>query len=514
MAVKNVVTPYTTARKLINTADIPTWLNAYDAERISSYALYENIYWTNPQTFKLQQRGNEENPIYIPSGRIIVNTMDRYTGPDWMPIMDPGAGTPEEQAAAYVAFRDLFARERLGSQYDANKLFGIMRGDWIWYITGNMEKPQGRRIKIRAIDPSQVFPINDEDDVDIILGYDLVEQVPVGSDLRIKRTRYLKSEHPDHIGGTELPGGPIQYQVDTLEVQNWEDPANQKFVNSDLTVPPTLFPPSITTPPIYHIKNFEEPQNPFGSSEMRGIERIMAAVNQSITDEELSLALEGLGMYKTSSGRPVDANGNPTTWQLGPGRVVHDGNFERVNGINTVGPYQEHLKYLHSQIDGIFGTGDVAKGIADVSVAESGIALAIKMGPILTSAKRKDRIISEVMDNMLYDLRAWFKEYEKVDMTNVRFNSKFGSKMPENKKERFDELYQMYTATPPLITGAYFRDACREMGIDIPIDVNGAAIAAEQASLAAAVDPYGVRLAGEEDPNVQIPNDGSDFEGQ
>jgi hypothetical protein len=52
----------------------------------------------------------------------------------------------------------------------------------------------------------------------------------------------------------------------------------------------------------------------------------------------------------------------------------------------------------------------------------------------------------------------------------------------------------MYTAQPPLITAAYFRDACREMGMDIPIAVNGLAIAAEQAQMNAAMDPYRTRL--------------------
>lgn len=488
-----VTTPYSGAVRLINTADVPTWMNEYDAQRIASYLLYENIYWTNPQTFKLTQRGSEENPIYIPSGRVICNTMDRYAGPEWQPIMDTDFGTPEQQAAALAAMRVLFKRERMGSQYDANKLFGIIRGDWAWYIVANPAKPQGSRLTVRAIDPAMVFPINDPDDVERILGYDLVEQIVEAENTRIKRTRYLKSEHEDHPLATEPPtvGAPISYQVDVLEVEGWE--TEPKTISSQQTVPPTII-PNITTLPVYHIKNFEEPGNPFGSSEMRGIERVMAAVNQTITDEELALALEGLGMYKSEKGQPVDGSGRPTTWQLGPGRVVHDATFERVNGINTVGPFQDHLKYLHDQIDQVTGTSDVAKGMADVKVAESGIALALRMGPILSSAKKKDTAIREVMDQMLHDLRAWFKVYEGIDMEAVEFSSTFGQKVPENVKERFDMLLAMYTAEVPLITAAYFRDACREMGLNIPITVDGLAVAAERAQMMEAMDPAGARL--------------------
>lgn len=492
-----VSTPYSSARKLIRTADIPTWMNEYDAERIASYKLYEDVYWTNPLTFKLQQRGTEENPLYVPSGRVIVNTMDRYAGVDWMPVMDPDYGTPEQQAAALLAFTDLFRRERMGSQYDSNKLFGIMRGDWCWYITANTKKPQGSRLTIRGIDPAMVFPINDEEDVERILGYDLIEQIMIEQDTRIKRTRYLKSDHIDHPSGDMVPGGPISYQVEALEIEGWEN--EPKKVRYEEEVPPTLLPPQITQLPVYHIKNFEEPGNPFGSSEMRGIERLMAGINQSITDEELSLALEGLGMYSSGKGRPVDENGNPTTWQLGPGRVVHDETFQRVNGINTVGPFQDHLKYLHGQIDQVFGTSDVAKGMVDVTVAESGVALALRLSPILSSAKKKDTSIREVMDQFLYDLRNWFRVYEGLDMEAVRFESQFGEKIPQNNQRRFDELMQMYTADPPLITAAYFRDACREMGIDIPTDINGQAIADERAQMATAMDPYGDRVQQEID---------------
>lgn len=484
-----LITPYTGAMALINKANIPTWVNDYDAQRLASYALYENIYWTRPDTFKLQQRGGEKNPIYIPSGRVICNTMDRYTGVDWEPILDTAFGTPVEQAAALVAFTDLFSRERMGTKYNSNKLFGVMKGDWAFYITGDVAKPQGSRLSIQAIDMASVFPIEDPDNVERILGYDIAEEILIGADTRIKRTRYLKSDSPDYpLAGAGTPGGPISFEVTAFEIQGWEDPENQKEVQFENAVPAVAL-AGITKLPVYHIKNFDEPGNPFGSSEMRGIERLFAAVNQAITDEELSLALEGLGMYKSSKEAPAGG-----VWPLGPGRVVQDPDFERVNGINTVGPFQDHLTYLHGQMDEVTGISDVAKGKVDVTVAQSGIALTIRMGPILTASKKKDTGIKEVMNNFLFDLRDWIQIYEGVNCQNVRLVSRFGEKMPSDNATRFAQLLQMYTAVPPLITAAYFRDACREMGMDIPVAVTGIAIANEQAQMNAAMDPYRQRI--------------------
>src|SRR4051794_8477346 len=198
----DVITPYTGARRLINISDMPNWINERDAERFSAYTLYENLYWTEPGSFKLVQRGKEENPIYIPSGRVIINTLDRYVGRGWAPMPDALMGTPEQQAAAMVSITALFRRERMRSQFESNKLFGIMRGDWLFYITANPDKPIGSRLKIRGIDPGQYVPLEDPEDADHIIGCDLVNQEVVGDTTYVRRTRYLKSEHPDHPSGS------------------------------------------------------------------------------------------------------------------------------------------------------------------------------------------------------------------------------------------------------------------------------------------------------------------------
>lgn len=466
-------TPYDSAKRLINASAIPPWMNDYDGLRYASYDLYENIYWTEPGTFRLQQRGNDENAIYVPSGRIITNTINRYTGRDFKCIVDPVYGTDSDKAAIQVAFDNLFKRERLYSQHKTNKLYGIMRGDSFWYIQANPNKPQGSRITVRPLDPRLVFPINPTKDVDRIIGYDIVEQTVVGETTYVSRTRYLKPEHPDHPQ-TGNAIAPVSYQVELLETENWETEPKVATV-----VTPVVLMAGITQLPIYHIKNQEEPGNPFGRSEMSGLERLFAGINQSISDEELTLALHGLGMYTSDKGQPRDQNGNPTNWVFGPGRVIHDETLKRIQGVTTVTPYLEHVRYLEERAHQVNGASDVARGIVDVGVAESGIALSLRMGPIIDAAADKNTLIKEVYDNLLYDLREWFAAYEGLNFNDARMVASFSNELPKNKDKIFAELVQMVTADPPLITMAYFRDAARELGHEIPADVNGLAIAEE-----------------------------------
>lgn len=486
-------TPYSTVRPFMPAA-LPQWLNAEDAERLQAYKTYEDIYWGNPDAFKLMQRGSDDKPIYVPSGRVVVDTMNRYAGKGLQFMVDPEFGDANQQAEAMKAFKLLFVRERFESQYAAAKRFGLIRGDWVWQITANPDKPQGSRITLRSIDPGSYFPIFDDDDINRMLGVDLVEQWVVGDKTYIKRQRYLKSEHPEHPSGSEMPGGPVSYQLDILEVKDWQT----KPVYKSREVPPVLLPASITHPPVYHIRNFEEPQNPFGSSEMRGLERLIAAVNQSITDEELALALAGLGVYVTDADAPTNEQGEEVPWYITPGTVVEiasDRKFDRVSGVSSVTPYQDHLRYLHDWIGRTSGASDVAQGVVDVTVAESGVALALRMAPIINSAEEKDLSIKEVHNQMFYDLKNWLLEYEGVNLGDVQPMSVMGPKLPIDKAARFKELMEMYTATPPLITGGYFRDAMRELGW--VIDVTGADIINEQLAFQEAADAYQQRLGAE-----------------
>lgn len=482
-------TPYSTAQPLFGA--LPSWItNLLDQQRILSYQVYEEIYWNVPETFKLTARGSEDSPIYIPTGRTIIDTTNRYVGAKFNFAVDPAFGTPNDQAALQLAFRSLFARERFRSQFAANKRFGLIRGDWLWHITADPAKPAGSRLTIRPVDPASYFPIYDEDDIDRIVGCHLVDQFLDDSDNnrpKIRRQTYRKT----------ISGG-VSVEEGIFELDKWEGP---QFAPQRVVQPLRMLPAQITALPVYHVKNFEEPGNPFGSSELRGIERIMAAINQSVSDEELALALEGLGMYATDSGAPVDDEGNDTDWILGPGRVVEleEGkSWTRVDGIGSVAPYQNHIDMLVNFLHEASATPDVARGKVDVKVAESGVSLLLQMGPMLGKAEEKDIIIDDVHLQMFFDItRGWLPAYEAQSFGDALVIPTFGDKLPVNRAQKFTELNDMLTHR--VISAGFYRAEATKLGYVFPEDI-GVDVVEEQAALTEAAsvpDPFSARVDAE-----------------
>lgn len=488
----DLFTPYSTARALMGV--LPTWMDEYDAERIATYQIYEQIYWNVPETFKLVSRGAENKPIYIPNGRTIVDTTDRYTAAGFGYAVDPQFGTTSEQAIASLAFKALFDRERFLSKFHANKRMGLIRGDWAFHIVADPLKLEGKRISIYTVDPAALFHVYHPDDVDRIQGIHIIEQYEDGDHTYIKRQTYSKGPDPYD---PDLDDGKIWSSLAVFDLEGWNT-ANAKQIRS--IVNPFALPDTITAFPVYHIRNMEEPGNPWGSSELRGFERIMAAVNQGISDEELALALEGLGMYATNSGPPVDNAGNPSNWKFGPGRVIElqgdkgEVYFERVDGIGSVAPYQDHLKFLINSIREGSGTPNIAVGQVDVQVAESGVALALQMAPMLSKVDVKDIGVRDVCVQMFYDLKAWMAEYEGVNTGLAMLAPMFGPKLPVNVKEKVAQILAIVAGG--LASAEWGRSELLKVGYVFPAD-EGARVVAEQGASATAADPFAARAASE-----------------
>lgn len=476
------------------TEGLPTWMSSSDAERILSYQVYEQIYWNVPETFKLVLRGQSNtSPIYIPTARTIVDTTTRYIGCRPGVTIDDGLGTPEEQTMTKRMFLSLFRRERFWSKYNANKMYGVMRGDWVWHIIGNSDKPQLKRLKIEAIDPASYFPVPHPNDPDKIIAAHIVEQVQrEDGSIFIRRQTYQRGADPVNNNGTDTT---IYNSVALFNIDAWAELSDKAV---EVIKPITPLPPDITAIPLYHIKNIETPGDPFGSSELRGFERILAAVNQAISDEELALALEGLGMYETDGGPPRDENGNITDWVLGPGRVVEHplgSKFSRVNGVNSVDPVQNHLQFLINSIKEASATPDAAVGKVDVQVAESGVALMMQLQPLLAKKDVRDDIIADVHNQMFYDLRAWFKAYEGFDSPCL-VEILFDSPIPENRAGRIQEILDIVAAG--LADTDWGRSELTKYGYIFPDDT-GDKVMTEAALRAQASDPFAARMDAEFD---------------
>lgn len=490
----DLFTPYSTARLLMGV--LPTWMDEYDAERITSYQIYEQIYWNVPETFKLVSRGAENKPIYIPNARVIVDTTDRYTAAGFGYAVDPQFGSTSEQATASLAFKALFDRERFLSKFHANKRLGLVRGDWAFHIVADPLKAEGSRISIYTVDPAALFHVYHPDDVDRIQGIHIIEQYEDGDHTYLKRQTYSKGPDPYD---PSMDDGKIWSSLSIVDLEGWNT-AQAKQIRK--VVEPFALPDTITAFPVYHIRNMEEPGNPWGSSELRGFERIMAACNQSISDEELALALEGLGMYATNSGPPTDDAGNPSNWKLGPGRVVelqgggskNDVYFERVDGIGSIAPYQDHLKFLINSIREGSGTPNIAVGQVDVKVAESGVALALQMSPMLSKVDVKDIGVRDICVQMFYDLKAWMAEYEGINTGLALMAPIFGPKLPVNVEQEVGRVLKIVAAN--LASPEWGRAKLTELGYMFPADEGDRVIAA-QAATASAADPFAARAATE-----------------
>lgn len=493
---EGVFTPYSTVSGFSSV--LPGWVPDADKERIQSYQTYEEIYWNHPETFKLVVRGTESKPIYIPSGRIIIETMNRFYAKGLGFLVNPLVGTPATQALATQYLTALFRRERFKTTFNVNKRYGLIRGDMVFHIVADDTKPEGSRISIYPVDPAGYFPIYSDDNLDRIIKVHLVDQFKnsAGKDM-IRRLTYEKIEGLVYSGVVEME------QSEFAKV----DP------KVTIVRPPTALSAEITAIPVYHIRNFEEPGNPFGSSEMRGLERIMAAINQSVSDEDLALALEGLGVYTTDGGGPVDEDGNESDWIIGPGRVVENAqNFKRIQGIGSVAPFKDHIGTLWGFMKDASGTPDAAIGNIDVQVAESGVALALRMGPIMAKADEKEDTVTDVLAQMFWDLKTWIKSYEKVDFLEADVMPTFGDRLPVNRKAEVDLCVAMVMSDPPIMSAMTARERLAEKGIQFSAD-EFARIVQEKAAMAEATgptDPEGDRMAAEGEGFDEVPDTASE----
>ncbi len=484
-------TPYSTARSMMGV--LPTWMDEWDAQRITAYQIYEQIYWNVPDTFKLMQRGTNADPIYVPSGRIVVDATDRYTAAGFGYTADPAFGSTSEQTTASLAFKALFDRERFLSKFAANKKAGLIRGDWAFHVTADPEKAEGRRISIYTVDPAAIFYVEHPDDLEKIQGVHLIEQYMEGDKTLIRRQTYSKGPDPYDPDSDD---GKIWSSLTIHEIDKWRDPLADPV---KVEVPAYALDPLITALPVYHIRNMEEGGSLWGSSELRGHERLMGALNQAISDEELSLALDGLGMYATNSG-PPKLNGVETNWILGPGRVVElsgdgggDGKvfFERVNGIASVEPYTDHIKTLMDFLREGSSTPTVASGAVDVTVAESGVALALRMSPMLSKTEVKDIGIRDFGVQFFYDLKAWLQAYEGINTGAALMAPVFGKKLPINIEEEVARVIKLVKAK--IASPAWARAELAQYGYEFGSDED-ALIAEATSKVAAASDPFGARV--------------------
>lgn len=486
---------YASARPLFPVAS-PAGLDSVDAARIMSYDLYDKMYWNVPETYKIIPRSEDVDPIYLPAPRSMIEASHRFLAVDWDFLVNPVVGTPEDQSAVKRLLQGIWKRELMYAKFASQKRNCLIRGDAMWHITADPEKAEGERISIHELHPGQYFPIFDPENADRIIGCYIVDTTPDPKDstkLLSRRQMYRKSE-----------SGLIESELALYELAKWDDrvdPDNAKKV-SDIVSLFTL-PPQITTLPVYHIKNFRT-EGIFGSSQLRGIETVMAAVNQAVSDQDLALSLQGLGVYWTDAGPPKTSTGEAGQFVMGPGEVVEvpvGSNFGRVSGISGSLPAIEHMKFMLDQASESLGIPEVARGRADVQIAESGISLYLQMAPLLAQNGEKEQEMLGVYDHMFYDLvKQWLVAYEALPAnTVVEVASVVGDPMPVNRDAQIAEILTLVTSVPPLITIEMAQAKLTALGWEFPKDAAAQVILDAQniSTARASADPYASRYKDE-----------------
>lgn len=469
-----------------NIVDIGNIVDQMDKDRCNAYALFDDMYHNRPQTFSVTLRGDTDTEIYLPSTKKMIDATARFLCAEFDFTVKGGAARVVE-----TYLRNLWKREGIQRKFVQSKKSGLTRGDAVWYITADADKPEGKRLSLHTLHPSCYFPIEDINDTDRILGVHLVDIVHDPRDTTGDRTKRVARRQTYR----KEDNGQISWEVRTFELGGWDDRylTVKELKPVSVVVAKKLLPPSITAIPVYLIPNNQPEGSTFGMSQVSGVEYLINALNQSATYEDLTLVLQGLGVYVSTAGPPQNPDGTPGQYKLSPGNVVEisgDDSFTRVTGVSSVAPFQEHLKYLDKYMGDGMGLPDMAQGAVDVAVAQSGIALALKMGPIIAENADKQLVWQEVWNHMGYDLiNGWLPAYEGIASPDTEFDATFGDPMPVDRAAKVKEVIDLKTA------GLLLADECRKqlepLGYTYTSDIGNKLLdEAYQNSIAATGDPF------------------------
>lgn len=449
---------WSTISPFVSTRDRATWIPEEDRERIAAYTKYDQMYWNDPRQFALRVLEGED-PLYIPNARIIVDTTAHYLMKGLeLTVKD---GTEDDKKFLY----DFLKREVFYSRFDTAKVSGVARGDFIFHLTANPKKTEGSRISLTTLDPSSVFPIYDDDEPDKLVGCHIAVQyyLPDEPDkTRVRKLTYRLVESDN--GSRRVSREEAIYEIDP----KWYG-SEAKLVKQ--VIPLGLLDARITAIPVYWFKNKSWDGEDFGSSELRGLETILMKVSQGDTDVAAALALEGLGVYATDGGRPVNEQGVETNWEVAPGRVMEmpsGSYFRRVEGVSSITPAIDQIDYLEKKANKAAALSDVALGEVDAQIAQSGIALAIRFQPTLAKIEVRDKHCIDVLTQLFYDWKTWVEVFEQVTLTGDIIPV-IGEKLPQDRTARVNELNNMMDRG--IIPTSFYRSEMEKLGYEFPKDI-------------------------------------------
>lgn len=517
------ISPYATAAQLKR--PVPTYVtDTEDIERVRAYGTYEDIWNNVPEAFTAMLRAGDD-PLarrYVPVVREILEATNRYLATDmetvWTP--NPGVTVTEEQIAEWRGRLDAFwAREEVDIKFLSSKRWLLIKGDALLHISGDASKPEGSRVRLTEIEPEHFFPIYDPSDAERVIGCYLVSVVEddEGEEI-VQRIEYQRVSTEEQAAELQAPLGSIFYRLGFFELAAWD---SRNLEESDIkpvdppewATPaegaPDVFAgfaldPRITQIPVYHIRNRRRGGQPgrFGTSEIQGLESVFAGIIQNTTDEDLAVALTGLGVYYTDSGKSRDVAGNEIDWEIGPASVaeLEEGRkFGRVPGITSVQPLQEHIDFLTKSARGANAAPEIASGRTESSAQISGVALRIQFMPTIAANVEREQELASRWTHILFALMTmWFPVYEGWQPLDVQPGVVFSDPLPPDRAAVVTEITTL--ATAGIISKAWAAGYLSEkLGYNFPSGMVEEA-AAEQA---AALDAEATRIAAEAGQQVE-----------
>lgn len=501
--------PYDTATPL--KASAPAYVTDPDDQaRTRAYVTYSAMWDNLPTVYDALLRDGDD-PLsrrQVPVVREIIEATNRYLGQGmetvWTPI--PGNTVTDEQMATWTGqWNSFWAREEGGIKFLSSKRWMLIKGDTVLHVTADTSKPEGSRVRLTEVEPEQYFPIWDPADGERLLGVYLASVVldDEGNDIvqRIEYRKVLNEEQSAEFNGT--PIGSIFYRIGFFETDGWDDRAadadDPKPVDApswfgeavDPTQDPTVgFPldARISAIPVYHIRNKRRggKTGRFGVSDMQGLESVFAGIVQNVSDEDLTVAMDGIGVYWTTSGKSRDKDGNEVPWVVGPGSMAElepDAAMGRVPGVGSVQPYQDHIDYLTNVARATNAAPAVASGAVPTDVALSGVALRIHFAPVLAANAEREAEMASKWSQLLFGLLTmWFPVYEGWEALPLQPSVAFGDPLPQDRSAILTEVTTMLTAG--IVTKEWAAGYLAEqLGFEFPKDMVAKAAAEQQAAL-------------------------------
>lgn len=440
-------------------ADAPMaeWIPDPDKPRLAAYFKYDEMYWNDPKQYTLRVLDGE-TPLYIPNARTVVDTTSYYLLKGLEIVCDGNAATKK-------ALETFLKREAFYSRFNSAKQGGIARGDWILHLTGNPNKAQGSRLSLVEVNPHSVFPIYDENEPDLMIGCDIAAEYPDPDDKYKSKIKKLTYTIVYEGSNKRIQREEALYELNRTGL------GKNRLKKVKQLIPPGLLDSRIDQIPVFWFRNKHWSGEDFGSSELRGLETIYRTISQGATDVSAALALEGLGVYATDGGRPIDANGHETEWEVAPGRVMEvpsGAYFRRVDGVGSITPAVDNIKYLERKASEANGLSDIALGNVEANVASSGIALAIRFVPTLARIETRDQHGIDILTQLFYNWKTWYEVFEQVSLDGDIIPS-IGDKLPTDRQKKVEELNNMLDRR--VISTSYYREEMQKLGYKFPQNI-------------------------------------------